>query len=76
MYKSLKCGVEYVKVARCYSFIPKIPIWVYFGGPWNGKCLEYFTVIWYIFGHLVYFKVILYNTPVWYVFPRKIWQHL
>jgi hypothetical protein len=25
-------------VARWFIFIPKIPIWVYFGGPWNGKC--------------------------------------
>jgi hypothetical protein len=40
------------KVARWFSFKPKIPIWVYFGGPWYGKCwyfydhLEYFTAIW------------------------------
>jgi hypothetical protein len=26
-----------------YVCIPKIPIWAYFGGPWNGKCC-------YIFG--------------------------
>jgi hypothetical protein len=25
-------------VARWYVFKPKIPIWVNFGGPWNGKC--------------------------------------
>jgi hypothetical protein len=42
------------RVARWYIFKPKIPIWVNFGGPWNGKG-------WYIqwtFGvwcnHLVY----------------------
>jgi hypothetical protein len=26
-----------IRVARWYSFKPKIPIWVNFGGPWNGK---------------------------------------
>jgi hypothetical protein len=25
------------KVARWYFFKPKIPFWVNFGGPWNGK---------------------------------------
>jgi hypothetical protein len=29
-------------VARWFILRPKIPIWVYFEGPWNGKC-------WYIF---------------------------
>jgi hypothetical protein len=24
-------------VARWFIFKPKIQIWVYFGGPWNGK---------------------------------------
>jgi hypothetical protein len=28
-------------VARWFIFIPKILIWVYFGGPRNGKCLFY-----------------------------------
>jgi hypothetical protein len=48
-------------------FIPKIPIWVYFRGPWDGNVgifydhLEYFTAIWYsirqsgfVCGHLVW----------------------
>jgi hypothetical protein len=25
------------RVARWFSFVPKIQIWVYFGRPWNGK---------------------------------------
>jgi hypothetical protein len=29
------------RVARWFIFKPNIPIWVNFGGPWNGKC-------WYI----------------------------
>jgi hypothetical protein len=31
----------YTRDARWFIFMPKIPIWVYFGGSWNGKC-------WYI----------------------------
>jgi hypothetical protein len=27
-----------IRVARCFIFIPKIPIWVNFGGPWIVKC--------------------------------------
>jgi hypothetical protein len=48
---------------RWYMFIPKIPIWVHFGGPWNGNCcyilrsfgkfmsLSYTYIVahWYIF---------------------------
>jgi hypothetical protein len=30
-------------VARWFVFKPKIPIWVNFGGPWNGKC---FYILW------------------------------
>jgi hypothetical protein len=26
------------RVARWFIFKPKIPIWVYFRGPWYGKC--------------------------------------
>jgi hypothetical protein len=26
------------RVARWFILRPKIPIWVHFGGPWNGKC--------------------------------------
>jgi hypothetical protein len=29
------------RVARWFTFIPKIPIWGSFGGPWNGN-------FWYI----------------------------
>jgi hypothetical protein len=44
-----------------YFKIKKIPFWVYFEGPWNGKCCI-FTAIWYnlwpfgklMYGHLVY----------------------
>jgi hypothetical protein len=26
------------RVARWFIFKPKTPIWVHFGGSWNGKC--------------------------------------
>jgi hypothetical protein len=50
-------------------FKPNIPIWVNFGGPWNGKC-------WYIlwpFGinnnHLVYLRPFGSLEVNWYIFP-------
>jgi hypothetical protein len=30
---------ERTRIARWNIFIPKIPIWAYFEGPWNGKFL-------------------------------------
>jgi hypothetical protein len=47
----------------------KIPIWVNFGGPWNGKCLVYFKTIWNIYSHLAYFMVIWYSLCFLYIFP-------
>jgi hypothetical protein len=44
----------YLRVARWYIFKPKIPIWVNFGGPWNGKG---WYIIWPFgihYGHLEY----------------------
>jgi hypothetical protein len=49
------------RVARWFVFKPKIPIWINFGGPKNGKCwYTYCMVIWNIlrsfgifYGHLV-----------------------
>jgi hypothetical protein len=73
------------RVASLYIFVPKIPIWVNFGGPLNGKNvgvfmyahLEYIMAIWYIlwsfgvfYGHLVYFMVICILWKFWYIFPR------
>jgi hypothetical protein len=58
------------RVARWFLFRPKIPIWVYSGGPRNGKCcyifwsFKYFTTIVYILWDIAYFLVI------WYIFPH------
>jgi hypothetical protein len=45
------------RVARWFLFRPKIPIWIYFGGPWNGKCCyivwSYIHILFY--NHWVYF---------------------
>jgi hypothetical protein len=27
-----------LRVARWYFFLQKIKMWLYSGGPWNGKC--------------------------------------
>jgi hypothetical protein len=34
-------------------FKPKIPIWVKFGGPWNGKCGYILSSFGIFFGQLV-----------------------
>jgi hypothetical protein len=71
------------RVARRYIFVPKLPIWVNFGGPWNGKCWHIFCPIGIFNGYLIYFRVIwyilwsflyIYFPPFWYGLPRKIWQ--
>jgi hypothetical protein len=59
------------RVARWFTFIPKIPVWVNFGGPWNGKCwyilwpFGIFTALWYnlwsfgiVCGKLVYLTLV------------------
>jgi hypothetical protein len=59
-----------------YIFEPKIPIWVNFGGSFNGRCsyilrplgLLYIRPYGIFCGHLAYFS------PFWYVVPRKLWQ--
>jgi hypothetical protein len=78
---ALKSDSVWARVARWHLFKPKIPIWVNFGGYYNGRCWNVllpfglFTAISYIlwsfgiiYGYLVYFS------PFWYVVPWKIWQ--
>jgi hypothetical protein len=48
-------------------FIPKLPIWVYFGGPWNWK-------YWYILRPFINLCSSSIFYPFWYIFPRLIWQ--
>jgi hypothetical protein len=38
------------RVAKWFIFIPKIPIWVYLGGPSDSR-LEHFTAIGIFYGH-------------------------
>jgi hypothetical protein len=56
-------------VARCHIFIPKLLIWVNFGGSCKGKMLPEFMAIWSIFlpfgtlyGRLVYFSAFIFCT--------------
>jgi hypothetical protein len=61
--RRMRCRLRHAaRVARWFIFNPIIPIWVNFGGPWNGK---YWYILW-PFGifnsHLVYF------VAVWYIF--------
>jgi hypothetical protein len=60
--------------ARWYIFVPKIPIWVKLGGPWNGKCWLYFMTVWnttYVYGNLIYifYGDLVYVVVIWYSFP-------
>jgi hypothetical protein len=48
-----------------YVCKPKIQIWVNFGGPWQWKMLEYFTVIWH---SLVYKLVFGIFVVIWCIF--------
>jgi hypothetical protein len=68
------------RVARWFLFSPKLPIWVYFGGPWNGKCyifvhLEYFTAVVYLMGIWLFCsRLVYFVSQIWYIVPRQIWQ--
>jgi hypothetical protein len=46
--KNWRAEEEESRVARWFVFKPKIPIWVNFGGHWNGKCCYSLTIIWNI----------------------------
>jgi hypothetical protein len=67
----MKC----IKGARWYILIPKIPVWLHFGDPWNGKCwctlwpFGIFTTTWHtlwsfviFYSNLVFFPVLVYFT--------------
>jgi hypothetical protein len=70
------------RVARWFNFKPKIPLWVNFVGPWNGKGLYILMPIGIYHGHLVHFESFGNLVEIWYLFPRfgihtvsrKIWQ--
>jgi hypothetical protein len=57
-----------IRVARRHIFKPKIPIWVNFGGSYNGRCWLYFMEIWSIlrpFGILCgFYHHLMYLFPV------------
>jgi hypothetical protein len=57
--------------ARWFIFIPKILVWVYFGGPWNGKCWH---ILWQIGKSYSQFEILGYVGaffPFWYIVQRK-----
>jgi hypothetical protein len=51
-----------------YIFIPKIPIWVFLGWPWNGKC--WFILWWFLifYNNLVVIEIF---SPVLVCFTKK-----
>jgi hypothetical protein len=48
-------------------FYTKIPIWVYFGGPWNGKCWYVLCPFGIFYGHVVHAMVMF-----WYISPKNL----
>jgi hypothetical protein len=46
------------RVARWYILKPQIPLWVNFGGPWNGKCWYILWPFGIFHGRLVHFMAI------------------
>jgi hypothetical protein len=46
------------RVARWFVFKPKIPIWVNYGGPYNGKCWYILRSFEIFYCHLAYFIAI------------------
>jgi hypothetical protein len=57
------------RVARWFILRPKIPIWVYFGGPWNGKCWYILRSFDIIYDNLVKYMAVWYS--FWYVWTKK-----
>jgi hypothetical protein len=68
----------YTRVARWFILRPKFPIWVYFGGPWKGKCWYILRPFGIIYDHLVKYMAVRYRLwsfgtffPFWYVWNKK-----
>jgi hypothetical protein len=62
------------RVARWHILIPKILIWVYFGGPWNGKSIYIFWPIGIFYGQLEYFTAItVCLMAIRYIFPSLVY---
>jgi hypothetical protein len=57
VFRKSKARMEF-RVARWYIFKPKIPIWVNFGGPWNGKYWYILCTFGIYYCHFVFFIVI------------------
>jgi hypothetical protein len=57
----------HTRVARWSVLKPKIPIWVNFVGPQNGKCWYILCSLGVVYSHLVYFGNVV---VLWYIFPR------
>jgi hypothetical protein len=68
--KCLLLFALWIRVARWFVFKPKIPIWVIFGGPWNGKCWYILWSFGKVCGHLVYLMDIGNVVVIWNIFPR------
>jgi hypothetical protein len=67
-FKTLQLGCDSARVARCYIFMPKIPMSLYLGGIWNGKYWYVLMSFGNYYSHLVDFSTFCY------IESWKIWQ--
>jgi hypothetical protein len=63
-------------VARWYIFKQKIPIWVNFGGSYNGRCWYNLWTLhrWILRPFAIFYGYLVFFPLFWYIVLRKIWQ--
>jgi hypothetical protein len=73
---SIRKRLTKARVARWFVFKPKIPIWVNFGGPSNGKCC--FGIFYWYLDNVWQFGIVcsnlLYFSHFGILGARRIWQ--
>jgi hypothetical protein len=86
IYLKLLLQLFHIRCQGCQIFKPKIPVWVNFWRPWNGKCwycscpfgIHYGHLVHIFYGHLEILMVMWYFLYwlylFWYIVTRKNWQ--
>jgi hypothetical protein len=61
-----KRSVFGIRVARWFVFEPKIPIWINFGGPCDGRCWYILWPFGLFYGHLsILYGLLVYFMAIW-----------
>jgi hypothetical protein len=70
VFYQVKRSVFGIRVARWFVFEPKIPIWINFGGPCDGRCWYILWPFGLFYGHLsILYGLLVYFMVIWYIFP-------